>query len=541
MNGRRGLLVICALISAVLTTSSLAYQVPATPPRDSQPDLERVLTEISIAKLEELYASRHVTVTQVTQWHLDRIARYDTRYRALLKLDRAGALRTARAEDAAAAKGGAKFKRGPLWGVPVVIKANTSVQGWTTSVGWKGYLSPGHELIAPMDAAIVAKLRAAGAVIIGQTNMPDFAAGDTTNSTAGGRTGNAYNWRYSPGGSSGGTATAVAADLAVFGIGTDTSNSMRLPAASSGLVAILPTHGLVSTAGIHPLDWLLDNAGPMTRTVTDAAIVLDVIADGRHRRGTAGDQASYMPYLRSSALKGKRFGVPAFVVKQSGRGMLLGPQARNVFLRAVEELKAAGATVVFDDGILPDSFTALIDNVHTSAYRREGVEQFLRRYGSPEYRFTANWEMVSGTRLPAFLIGAPGEEQRVFENDPRANANFWVPQKRALAVYEQTLEQFHLDGYVYPPVQIVSRDETEPLRKTAASGPHGNTGWVNIIGVPAIVIPAGVDTNGIPVGLEFSGRRSQEGDLLSWAFSYEQATKHRKPPILKERQTAAGK
>src|SRR5262249_43366752 len=157
-------------------------------------------------------------------------------------------------------------------------KSNTSIKGLITNDGWRGYLIPGHELTAPADAAVVAKFKAAGAVILGQTNMPDFAASDTNMSSAGGRTGNAYDWRFSPGGSSGGSVTAVTANFAVFANGTDTSNSIRMPSGTSSVVGMLPTRGLVSIAGIHPLDWLLDGTGPIARDVTDVAIALSVMA-----------------------------------------------------------------------------------------------------------------------------------------------------------------------------------------------------------------------------------------------------------------------
>ena len=165
-----------------------------------------------------------------------------------------------------------------LWGVPIVIKANTSIKGLITTDGWRGYIIPGHEFVAPRDATIVAKLRAAGAIIVGVTNMPDFAASDTNRSTAFGRTGNAYDVRFSPGGSSGGTVTAVTSNFAVLGNGTDTGNSIRMPVATSNLVGIFPTRGLVSIAGIAPLDWQLDNTGPIARNVADAAIALTVMA-----------------------------------------------------------------------------------------------------------------------------------------------------------------------------------------------------------------------------------------------------------------------
>src|ERR1700721_1974295 len=182
-----------------------------------------------------------------------------------------------------------------------------------------GYTIPGHELIAPKDAPIVARLRAAGAVLLGHTNMPDFAASDTNRSSSFGRTGNAYDVRFSPGGSSGGTVTSVTSNLAVLGNGTDTGNSIRMPVATSNLVGIFPTRGLVSIAGIAPLDWQLDNTGPIARDVTDAAIALTVMSgEDRLDPATAGSAANANPaphtqYLKPGALKGKRFGVPAFI------------------------------------------------------------------------------------------------------------------------------------------------------------------------------------------------------------------------------------
>jgi Asp-tRNA(Asn)/Glu-tRNA(Gln) amidotransferase A subunit family amidase len=168
--------------------------------------MDRDLMEITIPQLEQLYASHKYTVTEVVRWYAARIEKYNGIYRAVQNLDMPGALATAAREDADAKAGGGGFVRGPLWGVPIVTKANTSVKGLVTTDGWKGYTIPGHELVAPKDATIVAKLRAAGAVILGQTNMPDFAASDTNRSTAFGRTGNAYDVRFSPGGSSGGAA-----------------------------------------------------------------------------------------------------------------------------------------------------------------------------------------------------------------------------------------------------------------------------------------------------------------------------------------------
>ncbi len=313
--------------------------------------MDRDLLEVTIPQLEQLYRSHKYTVTQVVRWYIARIEKYNGIYRAVQNLDAPGALATAAREDGEAKAGGASFVRGPLWGVPIVTKAN---------------------------------------------------------STAYGRTGNAYDVRFSPGGSSGGTVTAVTSNFALLGNGTDTGNSIRMPAATSSVVGVLPTRGLVSIAGIAPLDWLLDNTGPIARDVTDAAIALGVMAgedplDPRTTGSAAKAQPGpYTQYLNADALKGKRFGVPAFILEGAGipfQGMPasesvkevtedtaaarvpLRPETREAFMKALEGLRAAGATVIFDDSILPDSFAVTVARVATFPYVREGTEKFLAEYG----------------------------------------------------------------------------------------------------------------------------------------------------------------
>jgi amidase len=498
--------------------------------------LDSDLPEVTIARLEALYAERKYTVSQVVDWHLERIARFDSVYRAISHVDRTRALRTAAALDAARTK-----TRGPLWGVPVVIKANTSVKGLVTSAGWAGYLIPGHELTAPRDASIVAKLRRAGAVILGQTNMPDFAASDTNISSAFGRTGNAYDWRRSPGGSSGGTVTAVAASYCVFGTGTDTGNSIRMPAATSALVGVLPTRGLTSIAGIHPLDWLLDNTGPIARTVTDAATALSVLAgedpsDFRTARSTQLAQPGpYTKYLRTDALRGRRLGVPAFIVKEGSAtvgGPPLQPETRALFNQALDFIRRVGAEVVVQDTLLPDSFETLTQRVSTSPYAGEGLENFLRDFGPAEYHSAAEYARIIGSPIPLAARDDP-RDAAVLESDPRADSLFWRPQREALAAYDATFERFGLDALVYPAIQMPPNDEIVLQQNgQRSSGPHSSTAWVNRIGVPAVSVPGGRYDNGLPFGVEFSGRRWRDGDLLALAFAFEQATKFRRPPVL---------
>jgi amidase len=560
------------LVVLTVAGGSLSAQTTAifTAKNASRHAADHDLLEVTIPQLEALYRSHKYTVTEVVQWYMARIARYNGIYRAVQTLDEKGALATAAREDAEAKAGGSSLRRGPMWGVPIVIKANTSIKGLITTDGWKGYMIPGHELVAPKDATIVAKLRAAGAVIIGQTNMPDFAASDTNRSTAYGRTGNAYDVRFSPGGSSGGTVTAITSNMALLGNGTDTGNSIRMPAATSSVVGVFPTRGLVSIAGIAPLDWLLDNTGPIARDVTDAVIALDVMAgeDPTDPR-TAGSAAKAQPgpytlYLKADALKGKRFGVPAFILAGAGipfqgipasatpeevkQGtadavLPLQPETRAAFMKAIEGLRAAGATVVFDDSILPDSFAVTVARVGTVPYIREGTEKFLAEYGPAQYHSAAEYEKAVGSPLPATIISSgdvndrtdtPKVTQALIESDPEANANFFTPRQKALDAYNATLDRLHLDGYVYPATQMPPPDETMPQNGRISGGPHSDTSWVNMIGVPAVVVPGGFYPGGLPFGLELSARPWKDGDLLGWAYAYEQATKHRRPPVLVE-------
>jgi amidase len=521
-----------ALATACRPLSRRSSVSASLPPQSA---IDRDLMEVTIPRLHDLYARRAYTVEAVTQWHLARIARYNDTYRAMVSVTAESALATARAQDAEARAGGTR-SQGALWGVPVVIKANTSVKGLVTSAGWTGYVVPRHELIAPADAVVVARLRAAGAIILGQTNLPDFAAGDTTISSAFGRTGNAYDVRASPGGSSGGSVTAVAANFAVLATGTDTGNSLRMPAGTSSLVGYLPTRGLVSIAGIHPLDWLLDNTGPIARTVTDAAIALQVMsgkdpADFQTTDIPADLKLSFNGARPADALRGKRFGVPAFMVQRPTGAPAddfdaVRPETRDMFMRAVGELRAAGAVVVIDDDLLGTSFLDVVRQVNTRPFRGAGIDAFLKDFGPSEYHSSAEYARAVGAELPENVRPTPTNSFAI--DTVRGGRQFFEPRQRAREGYEAALTRYQLDGLVYPAVLMPPPDEIA----SPGSEPHSNTWWINPLGVPAVAVPAGFYANGLPFGIEMSARRWADADLLSWAHAYEQATRHRRPPVL---------
>ena len=527
------------------------------------PAIDRDLMDVTVPRLRELYANKTYTVTQVVRWHLDRIDRYNAVYGALETVLRDEALAAAAREDAENGR-----PRGPLWGVPIVIKANTSVKGHVTTAGWEGFTRAGHELLAPKDATIVRNLVAAGAIIVGLGNMPDLANSDTNRSTSFGRTGNAYDVRFSPGGSSGGVVTAVAANFAVLGNGTDTGNSIRMPAATSALVGVFPTRGLVSTAGIAPLDWLLDNTGPIARTVTDAAIALGVmVGEDSLDAATLGappaaTRLDYERHLAGGSLQGKRFGVPAFILAGDGvpfhgipstvpaaaaeqlrtaANMALRPETRDMFMKAVDALRAAGAEVVMGDSILPTSFARLASRVSTYAYMKDGTDKFLANFGPTQYHSAEEYLKVVGAPLFTSSIGTEDYfrniggvrlDQRTLATDPEAERLYHGPRRAVLAEYVATLDRMKLDGFVYPAIQMPPPDETMPQDGRLSEGPHSATSWVNMIGIPAVVVPAGFYASGLPFGLEFSARPWTDGDLLGVARAWEQTGSWRKPPTL---------
>jgi Asp-tRNA(Asn)/Glu-tRNA(Gln) amidotransferase A subunit family amidase len=284
---------------------------------------------------------------------------------------------------------------------------------------------------------------------------------------------------------------------------------------------------------------------------------------------TAGASAKaesrpYTRYLAPGSLKGKRFAVPAFILDGQSpvfQGICPGtpadvaakarrdarvplrPETRAAFLRAVAELRAAGATVILDPEILPNSFADEASQVCTLPYLREGYDQFLGHFGPPEYGSVAAYEKATGHPLPptaiggggAALSGQPNVRQARLEDDPAAERTYFGPRRALLTRYIAEMDRLHLDGFVYPAIQMPPPDETMPQDHQVSGGPHSATDWVNMIGVPAISIPAGFYDDGLPFGIEFSARPWRDGDLISWAYDYEHLTHHRRRPALVDR------
>src|ERR1700676_5423914 len=298
--------------------------------------------EATIPELEQAFRDHRLSCHQLVQTYLDRIAAYDKqgpKLNAILTLNRS-ALAAADLLDTSFIKGGTA---GPLHCVPIVLKDNYNTADLPTTGG-----SLSLEGAQPdKDAFVVARLRAAGAITLGKSNMHEFALSGTTVSSLGGQTLNPHDLTRTPGGSSGGTGTAVAANLALAGTGSDTVNSIRSPASANALVGIRPTKGLVSRAGIMPVSETQDAIGPITRTVADAACLLEVMAgydqnDPSTASSIGNSPVGYVQFLKPGGLRGARIGLLNTLIGSGSEHQ----EVNSVIAAAMVVLKSGGAELI---------------------------------------------------------------------------------------------------------------------------------------------------------------------------------------------------
>ena len=355
------LLVAVAVVpTSIGTPGSIPVRMvaPAAPawellrPGIPQPAVSIDVVELTTTQVRDDLLARRYTVVQLTQAFLDRIARYEDHYNAFISMNPEALAIAATLDNELRTAG----PRSPLHGVPVVIKDNMDYAGLVTTAGFDGFSAAagGVDMIPGDDAAVVERLKDAGAVILGKTNMPDFALhGTRTRSTVAGETLNPYAVDRVPGGSSGGTATAVNASFAVLGLGTETGGSIQNPAAAQALVGVKPTFGLVPMEGVLPIDATYrDVVGPLARTVRDAALALDVIAGPTPEDLATYAAAEHIPAegyaagLTTDALEGKRFGLVGPGWRESF--LPLAPETEALYLEAIAALEAEGAEVAED-------------------------------------------------------------------------------------------------------------------------------------------------------------------------------------------------
>ena len=502
-------------------------------------------TDMTAAKAQAGFASGEFSSEDLTRACLDRINLYNPGYVALITMNDE-ALRDAREIDRRRAAGEAL---GALAGVPVVVKDTIDMAGLPSTGGWRLLCARagGVDLVPQADAPVVARLRAAGAVILGKTNVPVLSAsGSHANDSWAGATRNAVDPSLLPGGSSAGTATGVAGGFAILGLGEETGGSIQNPASAQALVGIKPSFGLVPNAGVMPLAASSrDVVGPIARNVHDAALALDVLAgfSAEDPKTVAGvghrPLGGYAGALDRSSLRGRRLGLYG----PGWRDRPLSPETAALYHRAAGELEACGAALVADpfagsgfaDLARPAPGTDYFDprGMESAPY---DIDRYLGRMGRnaalSSFQAFAKATAAEDPFAPGgvlFLLNSlPGFGACLA--DPLAPpdlSDFIAVREGYLSIFDEVMAREQLDGLVFPQLRAKppGLDSGEALAETSVCE-------INIAGLPAVTVPAGYYVSGAPFGLIFIGRMWSEAALLSFAFAYESATRHRRTPTL---------
>ncbi|NNF36028.1 MAG: amidase [Saprospiraceae bacterium] len=416
----------------------------------------------------------------------------------------------------------------PLHGIPLLVKDNINTETLPTTGGSLAL----KDFVAGEDAFIIQRLKEAGAIILAKTNMAEWAFSPMhSESSTHGTTRNPYNLDHVPAGSSGGTGAAMAANMGVIGLGTDTGNSIRGPSSHGALVGFRSTLGLVSRSGIIPLYLRNDVAGPMCRTVEDATRVLEVIAgydplDPLTKYGEKEASSNYHQYLDANGLQGARIGVLRRVRDEDPD-----PEIKTLFDQALIDMKQKGA-VVIDEVDVPD-FDSLKQDQWCADFRKD-LEEYLATYVKNDTIKTLEDIIRIGTKseYTRSRLARNAENKERWDDKDLECMDVYNDVRRIAfrEAVENTMDSLQLDAMVYPtwnfkPARIDRFSEEYKGDNNQVISPH--------TGQPAFTVPMGFTEGNLPAGIQFLGRMYSEPTLIKMAYAYEQATMHRKPPVLK--------
>jgi amidase len=487
------------------------------------------LLETTIGQVHEAMQSGRLTCRQLVQGYLDRIAAYDQtgpRLNTIRHLN-GRALQEADSLDAIFR---ARGPVGPLHCVPVLLKDQVETRDMPTSYGSVLF----QDFMPGRDATIVARMREAGAIILAKTNMGEFASRYV--GSAFGIIRNAYDPTRNPSGSSGGTGSGVAANFGLVGIGEDTSGSVRGPSAVSSLVGLRPTLQLVSRFGLMPANPTQDTMGPMARTVTDAAVLLDVIAGYDERDPVTAYAVGRVPAryedgLSADALRGARIGVLRHPMDPSADPSSEDfMEVKAVFDGAIREMGSLGAEVV--DPLELPGLDSLLSVAIANDYETEAAtDAYLAEHPNAPYA-TLGAILLTGKVNPWRARGLMAVVGKTTDD-----VGYLALLKARASLREMVLQamaEHDLDAIVYPtftnqPTLIAADVLTNP-NPDDGYGRGDNRGLSPATGFPALTVPAGFTTDDLPVGLELLARPFTEEMLLGFAYAFEQATHHRRPP-----------
>lgn len=484
--------------------------------------------EIVEATLDDIHAAYRagiLTARQLVQMYLDRIDAYDKKgpaINAIISLNPT-ALQEADRLDAAFKKTGFV---GPLHGIPVIMKDQADIKGMPTTLGsvlFKDYYPD-------RDAFVIQKLRAAGAVFIGKATLSEFAAGDTHGSLFG-STRNPYDPERTVGGSSGGSAAAIAANFATVSVGQEGLASIRRPASWNCLAGMRTTAGLVSRGGAYS-GWpaLQGSLGPMARTVEDMARLLDVMVgydpdDPLTAHGVGHFPQDTVARLSRDALHGARLGILREPIGfRSEPGSADFAKVDAAFNGALAELRAAGAQLV-DPVVIPD-LKELLPLWVGNPFEEESFANYLRGGANPPFRTRA--EVMAS---PLFAQTVKGVKDRWGRSiTPEAHYAYLKARDRLMTNVLKVMADHRLDAIVHKAVEhqpTLIRDGVNPPYVDQKGAPFLNT---HLVFVPSVVVPAAFTGDGLPTGITFLGRPYDDVNMVRYAYAYEQASQHRRPP-----------
>ena len=484
------------------------------------------IEEASIAGIQEAFQGKSLTCHQLVQAYLDRIAAYDHNGPALdaILTPNPNALAEADRRDADYARSGPV---GPLHCIPLVLKDNYGTADLPTTAGSAALAGAQPQA----DAFVVARLRKAGAIILAKSNMHEFALSGTTVSSLGGQTRNPYDLTRTPGGSSGGTGAAVAANLTVAGTGSDTVNSIRSPASANALVGIRPTKGLLSRAGIIPVSETQDAVGPIARTVADAARLLEVMAgydpdDPSTAWSVGNTPVSYAPFLEHERMSGARIGLLETMLGSRPEHQ----EVNAVIAAAVVAMQKAGAIIVEVDDPALNAAKLITENDVQKYEFKALINAYLATIPNAPVKSLADI-IASGKfhkpSLESFFISAQAYQSGMEEPDYQVRLHRNARTRDKLI---SLLAEHRLDALIYPLQQRLVVPISEPNQADR------NGILASVTGFPAITVPAGFSNPtataplGVPIGMDILGRPWSEGRLIQIAHGFEEATHFRKPP-----------
>lgn len=472
--------------------------------------------ESKILSLAKLLRDREITCQALTEQYISNIKTTDPGVHAYVRLTEDVAMEAAKKADLAFEKGGGMS---PLAGIPMAIKDNITVRGEETtccSKILKGY-KPTY------DATVWEKLSRAGAVLLGKANMDEFAMGSTCETSCYGPTYNPRNINYVAGGSSGGSAAAVAAGTAVYALGSDTGGSIRQPAGFCGIVGLKPTYGAVSRYGLIAYASSLDQVGPLTATVKDAAIVFDALKghDPRDHTSAKDTPAAPLADKLKGNVKGKRIGVAKEYFEN------LNGEIKDAVHRALAFYEREGAELVEVElpvlkHAVPIYYILACAEASSNLGRYDGI-----RYGYRAEKYTDINDMVMRTRSEGF--GKEVQRRIMLGTYVLSSGYFDAYYKKAQLLRDQVIASFDdiftkCDALVSPvaprtafPLNYASDNMIETYLSDIFTVP------VNIAGIPAVSLPCGSDAKGLPIGMQLLGRRHGEETILDLAYAFEQS------------------